>query len=455
MKRMPVRIMATAVVVWILVMPGGLAAGGRRGANLVITRIDGTRVAGELVAVKPGSLLLLTGNVIAASVDFSDIKSVRILRKSQAGLFAGIAGAAGLVGGALAGLRAWDDEEDQAAYAVIAGLYYGAIGVLSGLLVGGAQGIDSNFTVAGQREEVLAGYWKKLSALSREGRLPEPPGAPAAGAEAARRLAGPVSTAAPEALPRPGRRPRFRANIGGSFEPARSWSRESEGSFRFPGEAPPELGPYTAAFRQFSDLLDDNHHFRPTSVSLGYELTPQVVIEGEYFVLGRGESFTYSNLEFTSSLDGLSYRGTADALIEARLSGFLVGVALRPHAPSAFQRHIVEIGAAIGPAQARGTASFLPFVEAGRTLAVRKTVFAGRIRAAYDFYPVPALSVGAVVDWRFAQTNLSGLTAYGNANFVNVEDTAQSFLRLTEVAFPPLAIKASGFYWGLRIGIRI
>ena len=185
MNRMPVRIMATVLVIWILVMPGGLAAGGRRGANLVITRLDGTRVSGELVAVKPGSLLLLTGNARDASVDLSDIKSVRIMRRSKAGLFAGIAGAAGLVGGALAGLSAWDDEEDQAAYGVIAGLYFGAIGVVSGLLVGAAQGIDSNFTVAGQREEILAGYWKKLAALSREGRLPEPPGAPAAGPEAA------------------------------------------------------------------------------------------------------------------------------------------------------------------------------------------------------------------------------------------------------------------------------
>ena len=438
-----VRIIASALVVWILVMPRGLEAGGRRGANLVITRLDGTRVSGELVAVKPESLLLLTDNAIDASVDLSDIKSVRIMRRSQAGLFAGIAGAAGFVGGALAGLTAWDGEEGQAAYGLIAGLCYGAIGALSGLIVGEAHGIDSSFTVVGQREEILAGYWKKLAALSREGRLQEPPGAPTAGPEAARRSAG------------PGRRPRFRLGLEGSGDSLRRMSRESEGSFRFPGEAPPELGPYTAAFRQWSDPQVYHHGFRPTSVSLGYELTPQVTVEAEYFALGRGESFTWGDLEFTSSLDGRPYRGTASGLIEARFSGLLVGLALRPHAPSAFERHIVEIGAAIGPAIMRGTASVFPFVEGSQTQAVRKTAFAGRIRAAYDFYPVPTLSVGAVVDWRFVQTNLSGLAAYGNANFVDVEDTALSFLRLTEVAFPPLAVKATGFYYGLRIGIRI
>jgi hypothetical protein len=383
----------------------------------------------------------LTDNAIDASVDLSDIKSVRIMRRSRAGLFAGIAGAAGLVGGALLGLAAWHDEEDQAAYSVLSGLYLGAIGSLSGLLVGAAQGIDSSFTVAGEREEILAGYWKKLASLSREGRLPESPGTPAAGPKAARRSAG------------PGRSPRFRLGLGMSLEPHGTMSRESEGSFRFPGEAPPELGPYPVTFRQFS-TLPLHHPFRLNSVCVGYEWTEQVTVEAEYFVLGRGESFTWGALEFTSSFDGRSYRGMGNALIDARFSGLLVGLALRPHAPSAFERHIVEIGAAIGPAIARGTASFFPF-EGSQTQAVRKVAFAGRIRAAYDYYPIPTLSVGAVVDWRFVQTNLSGLTTYGNANFVDVEDAAPSFLRLTEVAFPPLAVKATGFYWGLRIGIRI
>jgi hypothetical protein len=440
MKGRSVRMMAAALVVWTLVMPHGLAAGGRRGANLVITRLDGTRVSGELVAVKSESLLLLTYNAAGASVDLSDIKSVRIMRRSRAGLFAGIAGAAGLAGGTLWCLSEFRGEEDQAALSVIGGLCLGAVGALSGLLVGGAQGIDSNFTVVGEREEILAGYWKKLAALSREGRLPEPPGTPAAGLKAAKRSA------------RPARGPRFKLGLGMSADSLGTMSRESEGSFRFPGEAPPELGPYPAAFSQ--SRYHFNHPFRLTSFCLGYEWTAQVTAEAEYFVLGRVESFTMGSLEFTSSFDGRSFRGVGNALIDARFSGLLVGLALRPYAPSAFERHIVEIGAAIGPAFARGTVRLFPFEGSG-TQTVRKAVFAGRIRAAYDFYPIPTLSVGAVVDWRFVQTDLSGLTAQGNANFVDVEDTALSFLRLTEVAFPPLAVKATGFYWGLRIGVRI
>lgn len=441
MNRLPVRIAASALVVWILVMPRGLEAGGRRGANLVVTRLDGTRVFGELVAVKPGSLLLLTDNSTDASVDLTDIKSVRIIRRSRARLFAGVAGVAGLVGGTLWGLSAYRDEEGQAAYSVIGGLCLGAIGALSGLFVGAAQGIDSSFTVAGEREEILAGYWKKLAALSREGRLPESPMAPTSGPKDARDSAG------------PGRSPRFRLGLGMSLEPHGTMSRESEGSFRFPGEAPPELGPYPATFRQWS-TLPLHRPFRLNSFCLGYEWTPQVTVEAEYFVLGRRQSLTWGALEFTSSFDGRPYRGVGDAGIDARFSGLLVGLAFRPQAPSALERHVVEIGAAIGPAFARGTASFFPF-EASQTQAVRKVAFAGRIRAAYDYYPIPTLSVGAVVDWRFVQTHLSGLTTSGNANFVDVEDTAVSFPRLTEVAFPPIAVTATGFYWGLRIGVRI
>jgi hypothetical protein len=427
---------ATALVVWILVIPRGLAAGGRRGANLVVTRLDGTRVSGELIAVKPASLLLLAGSA-SASVELTDIKSVRILRPSKAGLFAGLAGAAGFIGGALAGLKAWHDEEDQLAYGAIAGLYLGAIGAVSGLFVGGIQGVDSTFSVAGQPEWILATHWRKLAVLSREGRLPEAPAALEAGPE------------------RSGPRPRFRLSIGASLEAVGRISREDQGSFRFPGETPPEAGPYPASFSQRNDLYRDRP-FRPTSVGLGYEMTPRLVIEAEYFFLGSRTSFVWGDLEFTSSLDGQPYRGGGHGLIEARFSGFLVGLALRPLAPSALDRHIIEIGAAAGPAQARGTIGLFPAEVIGQPLPVQKTTLAGRIRATYDFYPVPAVSFGAVVDWRYAQKNLSGITSTGNANFVeDVEDSTVAFLRLTEVTFPPLVVKATGFYWGLRVGVRL
>jgi hypothetical protein len=299
------------------------------------------------------------------------------------------------------------------------------------------QGVDSTFSVASQPEGILATDWRRLAGLSREGRLPEAPVARAAGLE------------------RSGPRPRFRLSVGASRDYGGSFSREDPGSFRFPGEAPPEAGPYTASFRQHSDATLKRRRFRPTSVGLGYEMTPRLVVEAEYFFLGSCTSWVWGDLEFTSSLDGRPYRGVGHGLIEARFSGFLVGLALRPLAPSALDRHIIEIGAAAGPARTRGTVFLYPAEVVGRQ-AFGKTALAGRIHASYDFYPVPAVSLGAVVDWRYMQKNLSGITSSGSANFVeDVEDSTAAFLRLTEVAFPPLVVRASGFYWGLRVGVRL
>jgi hypothetical protein len=46
------------------------------------------------------------------------------------------------------------------------------VGALAGFLAGLVKGIDSEFTVAGRPEAVVADYWRKLAAQAREGRLP-------------------------------------------------------------------------------------------------------------------------------------------------------------------------------------------------------------------------------------------------------------------------------------------
>ena len=55
----------------------------------------------------------------------------------------------------------------------VAGAYVGAIGALSGLLVGSVAGVDSSFTVAGQSEAAVSAYWDKLRAHARVPHLPE------------------------------------------------------------------------------------------------------------------------------------------------------------------------------------------------------------------------------------------------------------------------------------------
>lgn len=95
MNKRPGRWVSAAVVCMMFTLTGSLWAREKRGATLVITFKDGHFAEGELIAVKPDSLLLLTGR--DESVALAEIRSVRVVRKSQAlvgglvGLAAGVA----------------------------------------------------------------------------------------------------------------------------------------------------------------------------------------------------------------------------------------------------------------------------------------------------------------------------------------------------------------------------
>jgi hypothetical protein len=56
----------------------------RRGAKLRVAKKDGQQVEGELITVKPNSLLLLNNEGKDVSVDIADIKVIRVVKKSKA-----------------------------------------------------------------------------------------------------------------------------------------------------------------------------------------------------------------------------------------------------------------------------------------------------------------------------------------------------------------------------------
>ncbi|GAH85785.1 unnamed protein product [marine sediment metagenome] len=55
----------------------------RRGAKLQITKKNGIQIAGELITVKPNSLLLLNTEGWDVSVGIADIKIIRVMKKSK------------------------------------------------------------------------------------------------------------------------------------------------------------------------------------------------------------------------------------------------------------------------------------------------------------------------------------------------------------------------------------
>jgi hypothetical protein len=193
----------SSLIVSFLLQPAVLSAKTKRGSALLVTRLDGRQDKGELIAVKPDGLLLLDAEGSERTVDLADIRSVRIVRRSRAGLFAGLGGAAGLAGMGGLVLSGGPDVD----YGTEKTLLGGGVGALAGFLVGMVMGIDSEFTIAGQPDDVVADYWRRLGAFSREGRLP----GPAPEAKAA------VPKPPPQAGGRPPRAPRLKIGLSASF----------------------------------------------------------------------------------------------------------------------------------------------------------------------------------------------------------------------------------------------
>ena len=431
MKVTPAKLIASALAVSLLVLPAGLSAKEKRGADLVVTKIDGSKVSGELIAVKPDSLLLLSAGM-DLSIPLVDIRDVRIVRRSHALVFAGLGAAAGATAGAFVGVYTGGGDDEAGPASLRGGVIFGALGALAGLLADSMVNSDSHFTVAGKPPDAVAGFWDKLQAYSRMGRLPEArlPAAPA-------RAEG----SAPE------RWKRFRLSIAGSSSSPLQHLRQQGGSFRFPNENPPESGPYPL---EITALAGPTDGWLPSwgPVSLAYDWNERWSAEVEAFSAPGNRGAMDVELAFTSGLDGLAYAFPFGETHLAKYTGLVAGVTYRPLSPSALRRSVVEIGAAAGPAFV-SVSTFYPGVPA------KKTAFCGRIQVAYDFYFIPAVSVGASAGYRYMKTSVPEEPVLWDIVFEeSIPPYAATLQRPTEITLPDLSVDGSGPFIALRIGFR-
>jgi len=433
----------TALVVFTLIAPAGLAAKERRGADLVVTTLDGTLVSGELIAVKPDSLLLLAAGAADLSVPLGDIHTVRIVRRSRSRSFALIGAALGFVGCGTATYVMVDEAvyDSKAKMGLLIGALGAGAGAIIGSLAGSAAGVDSVFTVAGQPAEVLAGYWFRLAAHSRTGRPAGPATIPSV-------VSGPASR--PGGAGGPTHGSRFRLNLAVGFPNTGGASFGGTGAFRFPEEGAPEAGPYPLALQGYSGGGSARLKLGP--FGLAYDWREDWAAEVEIMPFGLGYNNIEGEMTFTSSLDGLPYRGDYYSAYSVDCLALLFGLSYRPIAPSALQRHAFEAGLAAGPAlvslKSAGEGSFL-------LPSARKVAVCARVRAAYDFYIVPAFSLGAFAGYCYTETSFSGLEGSMTAFFSSSAEPYTEIHRPTTTALPDLPVKASGFYWGLRVSFRI
>jgi len=159
---------ALFLVFSLMMLSANLYAKEKRGATLIITKTDGQRIKGELITVKPSSLLLLDTEGKDVSVGIADIKVIRVVKKSKALLGAGGGLFTAGVVGALAGLGSQRPFIERVAYGVITyGVYLAIPAVIIGAIIGGIAGTDKTIQIEGMSDSEIQETMDKLRKKAR------------------------------------------------------------------------------------------------------------------------------------------------------------------------------------------------------------------------------------------------------------------------------------------------
>jgi hypothetical protein len=421
-------------------LPTLLSAEEKRGANLVITLKDGLQVTGELIAAKSDSLILLdhaTGKDGSAAL--AEISVIRIVRKSKA-LPAFLMGfVSGAAGGAAWGAHASHGDMPELG-AIGGGFLVGSVAGLVGLAAGFGMGLDTEIAFAGLSETEKSRVLAKLSRQAREpsAYVPKP--------------AGPTSGGA-EGKPTPLSRgwTRFRLSWMPGYLAGSKGSSTETGvvSFRFTEALPPgEAGPYPSSHYWASHT---RQMFPPGRLVLGYQWSPRLGTEIE-LNLAQYKIDHLVALQFTSTLDGITYEGVYSSLETVRSTSLLIGLSYRLLPPTVLQSHVVEVGVAAGPAWTGiSLPPYLSFDEPPLTVD-RPMTWTARARVSYDYQFNRSLSMGVYAEYRRLQADIPVFAANENLPFSN-DDFTRGMWRMTEITFPAQSIRMGGFVCGLRFGI--
>jgi hypothetical protein len=146
----------------LMMLSMNLYAKERRGAKLIVTKLDGQQIKGELITIKPNSLLLLDTEGKDVSVGIEEIKVIRVVKKSwhSIGMGMGIGGLIGAGIGALVGYGKGDDPMyahrfgaiSAGTKALLYGFIFMDIGGLLGGIIGLIAGIDKKIHLEGMSD---------------------------------------------------------------------------------------------------------------------------------------------------------------------------------------------------------------------------------------------------------------------------------------------------------------
>jgi hypothetical protein len=147
----------------LMMLSVNLYAKERRGSKLLITKKDGQQVEGELITVKPTSVLLLNTEGKDESIEIADIREIKIVKKSkvrEGALF-------GLVTGVAIGVASLEQNNHDIFTNTLNVLIIASISALVVGLLGAVAGIDKTIQIEGMTDSEIQRTMKKLRKKAR------------------------------------------------------------------------------------------------------------------------------------------------------------------------------------------------------------------------------------------------------------------------------------------------
>jgi hypothetical protein len=161
------KLIALFLIFSLAMLSVNLYAKEKRGAKLLITKKDGGQIKGELITVKPNSLLLLDSEGKDVSIDIVDIKVIRVVKKSKALLGAGLGIVVGGGGGALLSGSGYKMSMDSGERRLLLGAFGVAAGLLIGVITGALLGTDKTIQIEGMTDLEIQDTMDKLRKQAR------------------------------------------------------------------------------------------------------------------------------------------------------------------------------------------------------------------------------------------------------------------------------------------------
>jgi len=154
-------------VVFLMVTLQTAARSKEHGARIIITKLDGQRLEGELLKVKDTGLILMTNSESGVAIPVKEIKTIELKKKGKFLTGAAIGLGVSMIAGGIFGSKM-----ENEGVGVLPGIvfYGGLLGIPTGLLCGGvsAQLVrHKTYNLVNEKPEKISKILEKLKSKSR------------------------------------------------------------------------------------------------------------------------------------------------------------------------------------------------------------------------------------------------------------------------------------------------